>query len=322
MWQWRETLMDNKIILYSKSEYSILKKLNSVKKGVEPLNISEIDIKSLVKPEEIISKCETLPLMGKKRVIIIKADFLYDDYKDKLGIFKCLKKYVKSLPNFTILVLYVYKRDKREKISRRMKGLQKQGMELIMDSDDTLEKKEILKSFFKDNKLNINSKIIDFMINSSSNLDMFVNDLDKLKFMDIVSIEKVKDVFCSLDDDDILDLLNAISENRKVDELRIINVLLDSGLQPVQIIRSIEKQYNRLIYCKSGMMANKNYSDIAKEYKLNQYFCKRLCSIAKKYQIQDLAYNLEICNDLDKKIINTGELDVNTEMEMMIIKIR
>lgn len=315
-------MKENKFIVYSKSEYTILKNLNNIKSGVDPLNISEIDTSILKDPREIIAKCETLPLLGTKRVIIIKADFLYDDYKDKLNIFKCLKKYIKDIPNFTTLVLYLYQRDKREKISKRIKELQKQGMTLITDSNDTLEKRKIVTQFIHENKINIDKEIINFIVTSSSNLDMLINDLDKLKFMKDISIDSIKKAFCSLDEDDLLDLLNEVAENNKATALKIVNVLLDSGSQPVQIVKSIAKQYQRLLYCKAGLMDNKSVDDIASEYKLHPYFCERLCNTAQKLKIVDIAYDLESCMNLSSKILNIAKLDTKSELEILIFKLK
>lgn len=77
-----------------------------------------------------------------------------------------------------------------------------------------------------------------------------------------ISIDSIKKAFFSLDEEDLLDLLNAVAENNKADALKIINDLLDSGSQPVQVIKSITKQYQRLLYCKAGIMDNKSEVEI------------------------------------------------------------
>lgn len=315
--------MNNKIIVYSRSEYTILKNINKFKDGINQLNVSEIDISNISDPREIIEKCETLPLLfDKKRVVTINAKFLHDDYKDKYGIFKCLKKYVKNLPDFTVLILYLYKRDKREKISKRLKELQNQGMNLIVDGDERMEKLKIISEFVRSNDIRLDQESIDFMITANSNMDMLINDIFKLKFMDNISIASIKKVFSSLEEEDTLDLLNYIADSSKIAALKSLNILMDTGFQPIQIIKSIMKQYQRLIYCKSGIMANKSIKNIAKEYKLHPYFCKRLCGIASNLNIYNLSHDLQMCRDLMIKIMNVSQVDTRSELEILILRLK
>ena len=116
-------LNNNKFILYSKDEYNVKTTIELLKKFISfpELNINEIDINNLENPEEIRNRCETIPFMSKKRLIIIKSDFLEENNKDKLKITNFLESYIKDVPNFTILVMYFYQKDKREKITKNKK---------------------------------------------------------------------------------------------------------------------------------------------------------------------------------------------------------
>ncbi|WP_147566647.1 DNA polymerase III subunit delta [Clostridium tyrobutyricum] len=315
--------MENKFIIYSKTEFKIRNFLNDLKKCINELNISEIDINAILSPQEIIEKCETLPFVGNKRLIIIKADFLYDDYKDTLKINKALKSYIKNVPYFTILVLYLYQRDKREKISKRIKALQKEGISLITDDKDTDRQKYLfVNRFCKENNIKLEKNVYNFILNNASNLDLLNNDFNKLKFMDKITIETVKKVFCSVSEEDLLDFLNEIGKNRKVNAIQILKNLLDGGSQAIALIRSISKQYQKLIYCKSGLLQNKIPDYISKKYGLNPYYCSKLCDMSKQYTLQNLAYNLEICLELDNKILNQAGVDANTEIELLVLKLK
>lgn len=316
-------LSNNKFILYSKDEYSVRSSLDMFKKLIimPELNISEINLNTLKDASDIIAQCETLPCMGNKRLILIRADFLSEDSKDKLDLVKSLEKYLTDLPEFTIVVMFFYSKDKRENISKnkKVKKLEKSSVSLITNpKNQSLEKKQIIDSFCKVNQKSIPGDIIKFIISNSSNLDMLINDLDKIKYMTNINIETVREVFSSIEDDDIFDLTDAIGKNEGVKAIEIINNLLAKGIQPMQLVNNIIRQYKMLLYCKVSLMNKLPEQDAAKELKLHPYVCKLLRSQSNHFDMEKIALSLENCINLEVKI-KTISIDSKSELELLLV---
>ncbi|NMA58627.1 DNA polymerase III subunit delta [Clostridium cochlearium] len=318
-------LNNNKFILYSKDEYNVKTTIELLKKFISfpELNINEIDINNLENPEEIRNRCETIPFMSKKRLIIIKSDFLEENNKDKLKITNFLESYIKDVPNFTILVMYFYQKDKREKITKnkKVKKLEKSGALLVANNkNQKAENIELISDFLSKNKnIKIDNNVISYITGMANNLDVLKNDLNKINFLNgKITIEKVKEIFNSIEEDDMWDLTDTINAKNGVLALDILNNLLDKGIQPMQVIFNLTKQFKQLLYCKIKLMEGKNDKDISKELKLHPFVASILTSKSNNYSLKQLASNLEACIDLESKV-KSIPTDTRSELEMLLI---
>lgn len=153
----------------------------------------------------------------------------------------------------------------------------------------------------------------------ANNLDVLKNDLNKINFLNgKITIEKVKEIFNSIEEDDMWDLTDTINAKNGVLALDILNNLLDKGIQPMQVIFNLTKQFKQLLYCKIKLMEGKNDKDISKELKLHPFVASILTSKSNNYSLKQLASNLEACIDLESKV-KSIPTDTRSELEMLLI---
>lgn len=311
----------NKFILYSKDLCSVKKAVEMFKKQVSmpQLNISIIDgdIKDI---SSVKNACETIPFMSNKRLVIIKADFLGDAEKDKNNLIKDLSKYISKIPDFTILIFYFFPKDKRENINKNSKitKLVKAGAVLVTDPKNNYSQ---VKTILKNSNIKLNRDVENYIIANVESLDLLINDINKLEFISTnKNINTIKNVFSSLNQDDIFDLTDAINKKDGITVLEIYNSLIAKGELPISILFMLIRQFKLLFYAKIAGMQGISSDDFAKKNKLHPYVCKLLYESSKNYKINSLIKCITLCINLEIRLKSITGIDSKTEVEMLLLK--
>ncbi|PJI10233.1 MULTISPECIES: DNA polymerase III subunit delta [Clostridium] len=321
--QLRMNRWKNAMILYSVDYYSIKTIIEQFKNYIEipELNISYLnDIDNM---KQIVNACETLPFMSKRRLVLLKSDFLEPSSKDKNNLLKDISKYISDVPITTILILYSFQKDKRENVSKNKKllKLERIGASVVVSpKNNSYAVRTLVQDFSRKYNLKLSKDAENFITsNSSNNLDFLINDLSKLRFMDELSIENIKKVFSSLNDQDIFDFTEAISNKDRLTSLEILNSLTRKGETPIGILFMLIRQFKLLFYAKISIEKNVNSEEFAKKNKLHPYFGKIIYSQSKNFTLNELQSYLSICIKSEIKFKTTGASKVDLEMLLALL---
>ncbi|URZ05959.1 DNA polymerase III subunit delta [Clostridium felsineum] len=313
----------NVMVLYSVDYYSIKTIIEHLKKYIEvpELNISYLnDVDNM---KQIINACETLPFISKKRLVLLKSDFLESDIKDKNNLLKDISKYIPNVPDTTNLILYSFQKDKRENVSKNKKllKLEKSGASVVISlKNNSYEVRTLIHDFCEKYNLKLVKDVENFIVaNSGNNLDFILNDLNKLRFMDELSIENIKKAFSNLNEQDIFDFTEAISNKDGLTSLEILNSLTQKGETPIGILFMLIRQFKLLFYAKVSIEKKVISEDFAKKNKLHPYVGKIIYSQSENFTLKQLQSYLSICIKYELKFKTTGASMVDLEMLLSLL---
>ena len=179
--------------------------------------------------------CETLPFLSDKKVILVyRANFLKDiNDNDSKRAFEACKEYIENTPGHCVLIFYYILDDKREKISNKVKKLEKHSVVVKADSlkGERLYKKveERFKSQGKDiGKIELKY----FLEKVENNTHIIYSEIDKLiNFTEGREITKA-DIDAMLpykSENDIFDLVDYIADKKSERAIGLMNELLYKG---------------------------------------------------------------------------------------------
>lgn len=325
----KQKKLSNFYILCGFNEQIIKENINSIIKisvneAFKDLNFVQLD-GNKVSNADIVNACETLPLMSDKKVVVIyRADFLSDKKKvsNKNGeeIVKELNNY--SVPNHCILIIYYVFDDDREKISNKVKKLDRKAavVEFTKLKGMALQKK--VKDIFDEKHKDIGKAELSLFCNEvENNMDIIKNEIEKLcAYTEERAIER-EDILALLpqkNDSDIFNLVDFISQKKPEKALEVLNELLFRGEKPTYVLSMIERQFKLMFNLKLGMENGKKSEQLSKELRLNPYICEKMMQQCKNYSISALIKAEELCIKTESDLKSQGS-DDRVKLELLII---
>lgn len=277
--------------------------------------------------DEIENACETLPFFGDKKVVLVyRANFLKDK-PDKEGAktYTEILKYIKDLPQHTILIMYYLFNDKRD-TPKKNKKLGTLDKYIKVVHCDKLKKDKYYKKIediFKEKGKNIGKiQVRYFAEKVQNNFDIIKREIDKLcayTYGREIEKEDIDKLIANKSEDDVFDLVEYIS-NKKVDKaLDLLDDLLFKADQHILIITTIENHFKRLYEIKIYMSKGKRADYFMSKYRLPQFVCEKLMNQANKFSLKQLGQFIRICVDTENKLKSSSG-DKSTEMELMLFK--
>lgn len=274
--------------------------------------------------EVIENATETLPFMSEKKVVeVYRAEFLSWE-KDKKGeqTFKKIAKYIDTLPDHCILILYYVFKEQRDKITpevHRIKG------DLAVVKVDKLKGEKLYKKvedIFIQNGKPINKIDLRFFVeNVDNNMRIINNEIDKLisytEGRDITK-QDILDLFSQKSEKDIFNLVDFLSQKRPEKATNILNELIFKGEKENYILSMIERQFKILFNLKLGMSKGKTKEILSRELKLNIYICDKMMHQSEKFSFKQLKRCMELCIKSERNL-KTLSLNKKTELELLII---
>ncbi|KOM97051.1 DNA polymerase III subunit delta [Clostridium botulinum] len=298
----------------------------NINNDFKDLNYLQFDGSQLEEFDTVFNACETLPFMSeKKAVLIYRAGFLDDNKGDNKAkkLYKDIENYIKNIPSHCIFIMYYIMTNKRDKVSYKIKKLDKKACIITIDKIKGANLEKRVEKFFNDRGKKIAKIPLKAFIQTieNENLSYIENEVEKLcTYAMHEEIEKkhIKEMYESIKDEDIFDLINFISEKKPRKAIEILNELMYKGQKINHILVMIEKQFRNLYFVKIGMEQGKTKEDLAKELKIHPYGCSVLMSQSKKFTLKQIEKSIELVIETDKKI-KTTSVNTQTEVELLII---
>ena len=256
--------------------------------------------------DEIENACETLPFFGDKKVVLVyRANFLKDK-PDKEGAktYTEILKYIKDLPQHTILIMYYLFNDKRDTPKK-----------------DKYYKK--IEDIFKENGRTIGKVQLKYFADKvQNNFDIIKREIDKLDCYALgreLTKEDIDKLIPNKSEDDIFDLVEYISLRKVEKAIDLLDELLFKADQHMLIISSIGNHFKRLYEIKAYLLKDKKLEFFISKYRLPQFVCEKLMNQASKFSLKQLNQLIKVCVNTEIKL-KSSTTDKQMEMELMLFK--
>lgn len=278
--------------------------------------------------EEIQNACETISFFGGRKVIeVYRANFIREK-TDSTGksIYTELVKYLKDMPEHSVLIFYYVFEDKRERPNknRKLTTLEKTSTVVFCEKlkKDKYYKK--IEEVFKDNGIvigKIEAKYFGDRV--QNNFQIIKNEVEKLAAYCTgrsITRKDIDTMLATRSEDDIFDLIEYVSQKKAEKALDLMDELLFREDQHMLIIVNIQNQIKKLIDCRILLNNGKKMDDIIKQLRLPPFVCEKLSQQSRKFSVKQLNKMLEITLESERKIKSSG-IDKKTELELMLFKI-
>lgn len=277
--------------------------------------------------DEIENACETLPFFGDKKVVLVyRANFLKDK-PDKEGAktYTEILKYIKDLPQHTILIMYYLFNDKRDtpKKNKKLSTLDKYVKVVHCDKlkKDKYYKK--IEDIFKENGRTIGKVQLKYFADKvQNNFDIIKREIDKLDCYALgreLTKEDIDKLIPNKSEDDIFDLVEYISLRKVEKAIDLLDELLFKADQHMLIISSIGNHFKRLYEIKIYLLKDKKLEFFISKYRLPQFVCEKLMNQASKFSLKQLNQLIKVCVNTEIKL-KSSTTDKQMEMELMLFK--
>lgn len=277
--------------------------------------------------DEIENACETLPFFGGKKVVLVyRANFLKDK-PDKEGAktYTEILKYIKDLPQHTILIMYYLFNDKRDtpKKNKKLSTLDKYVRVVHCDKlkKDKYYKK--IEDIFKENGRTIGKVQLKYFADKvQNNFDIIKREIDKLDCYALgreLTKEDIDKLIPNKSEDDIFDLVEYISLRKVEKAIDLLDELLFKADQHMLIISSIGNHFKRLYEIKIYLLKGKKLEFFISKYRLPQFVCEKLMNQASKFSLKQLNQLIKVCVNTEIKL-KSSTTDKQMEMELMLFK--
>lgn len=277
--------------------------------------------------DEIENACETLQFFGDKKVVLVyRANFLKDK-PDKEGAktYTEILKYIKDLPQHTILIMYYLFNDKRDtpKKNKKLSTLDKYVKVVHCDKlkKDKYYKK--IEDIFKENGRTIGKVQLKYFADKvQNNFDIIKREIDKLDCYALgreLTKEDIDKLIPNKSEDDIFDLVEYISLRKVEKAIDLLDELLFKADQHMLIISSIGNHFKRLYEIKTYLLKGKKLEFFISKYRLPQFVCEKLMNQASKFSLKQLNQLIKVCINTEIKL-KSSTTDKQMEMELMLFK--
>ena len=315
-------------LFYGKEKYLIENAvgylINKYVKGTEAFNYTKFK-GSEVKPEDIISACETYPVMNDKKLVLVRdvVDFIGEnDLKDSFYDF------LDDLSDFVILIFW--DTGSLKKTTKFYKFFKKKDRDMDFAKLSPADLNNFIKGYFIRKGKEIGPSELALFISesgyNSKNEDVSLLDL-KTEMDKIAAHAKDKkilreDISSSITeniDTNIFKFLDAMMGRRSEEALKELHNLYKLGEPSLRIFTMIIRQVKNFLSYK--ILSNKNISqaDIMNKMEVKKYEFGKIKSFEKNFTKEFL---IEFYEELIKsdEFFKTSSIDEKLIMETLIIK--
>lgn len=279
---------------------------------------------------EVITQWDTLPFFSEKRLIVVKNCSWFASQKTGLDDEdeERLIQYLASPSPDAIVVILAEGFDKRKKTS---KALQKTGQLIECQKVDEAELRKIMKEKLNDSGCEISQENLQYCIyllgylekDSDRTLYDLMTQIDKLIAIansNAITKEMLTKALEKPLDTNIFAFLDALSDGKAVDAIRIKQQLLSDDLNDVQMTSMIYKHFRNLY--KTILWLDKGYnpSVIAERLGVHPFSAKKYASQCRQFRPNYLKQAVIDLATLDYRM-KTGQITFETALDLMTVSL-
>ena len=298
---------------YLKHQYKE-KLLNALNPDGDTMNFSRYEGKG-VDVKQLIDLCETMPFFAERRIILLEDTGFFKNKCEELA------DYMKSLPDYLVLVFSESEVDKRSRMYKAVKSggrvteFAKQDEKTLMRWAAGILGKEGRKITQRDMEL--------FLTKTGTDMGNIRMELEKLitytEGQDIVSAEDIEAVCVTQTTNKIFDMVRAVTEKNQKSALELYYVLLTLKEPPMRILFLLAKQFRQLLLTKKMSGEGASQNEIATRLGVPSFVVRNISACARSYTVEELERAVEDFVDAEEAV-KTGRLGDVLSVELLIVK--
>ena len=288
---------------YLKHQYKE-KLLNALNPDGDTMNFSRYEGKG-VDVKQLIDLCETMPFFAERRIILLEDTGFFKNKCEELA------DYMKSLPDYLVLVFSESEVDKRSRMYKAVKS----GEKTLMRWAAGILGKEGRKITQRDMEL--------FLTKTGTDMGNIRMELEKLitytEGQDIVSTEDIEAVCVTQTTNKIFDMVRAVTEKNQKRALELYYDLLTLKEPPMRILFLLAKQFRQLLLTKKMSGEGASQNEIATRLGVPSFVVRNISACARSYTVEELEHAVEDFVDAEEAV-KTGRLGDVLSVELLIVK--
>lgn len=298
---------------YLKHQYKE-KLLNALNPDGDTMNFSRYEGKG-VDVKQLIDLCETMPFFAERRIILLEDTGFFKNKCEELA------DYMKSLPDYLVLVFSESEVDKRSRMYKAVKSggrvteFAKQDEKTLMRWAAGILGKEGRKITQRDMEL--------FLTKTGTDMGNIRMELEKLitytEGQDIVSAEDIEAVCVTQTTNKIFDMVRAVTEKNQKRALELYYDLLTLKEPPMRILFLLAKQFRQLLLTKKMSGEGASQNEIATRLGVPSFVVRNISACARSYTVEELEQAVEDFVDAEEAV-KTGHLGDVLSVELLIVK--
>lgn len=298
---------------YLKHQYKE-KLLNALNPDGDTMNFSRYEGKG-VDVKQLIDLCETMPFFAERRIILLEDTGFFKNKCEELA------DYMKSLPDYLVLVFSESEVDKRSRMYKAVKSggrvteFAKQDEKTLMRWAAGILGKEGRKITQRDMEL--------FLTKTGTDMGNIRMELEKLitytEGQDIVSAEDIEAVCVTQTTNKIFDMVRAVTEKNQKRALELYYDLLTLKEPPMRILFLLAKQFRQLLLTKKMAGEGASQNEIASRLGVPSFVVRNISACARSYTVEELERAVEDFVDAEEAV-KTGRLGDVLSVELLIVK--
>lgn len=298
---------------YLKKQYKD-KLVRAVAAEGDTLNFSSFQGKE-TNPAKLIDLAETLPFLAERRVILVEDSGFFKNSCDILADY---------LPKMSESSCFIFVESEVDKRTKTFKAIKKAGAAIEFGvQGEALLTRWVLGRIGRENKKITKSVLQLFLSRAGSDMSNIDRELEKLLCYtwkkDVIEEADVKAVVTQRLENQIFDMVDAISGHRQERALELYDDLLALKEAPMKILYLIMRQFRILLQVKE--LSRKGYAgaDLAKKIGVPGFALRKYIAQEKSFTREQILASLEDGAAAEEDV-KTGRLNDKIAVEILIVR--
>ena len=256
--------------------------------------------------QQIIENCETLPMMGDWRLVIVQGLALLESgkAKDEAQESAALCDYLPRVPPTTCLVFECEAPDKRKKLCQAlMKLTGAVSFDTLSDARLAQWMNQTLKPLGK--KMDAQA-CAQLAFTSGRDLTILHGELQKLAAYvgerAVITQEDIERVATHTAECTVFAMVDALVDGQAQQAFSLLSVLLESGEERLGVLALITRQYRQMMYAKDMMDSRMPQAQMMKALGVPSFALNKLMRRAGRRTMAQLREQLDLCVKTDYDI--------------------
>ncbi len=256
--------------------------------------------------QQIIENCETLPMMGDWRLVVVQGLALLESgkAKDEAQESAALCDYLPRVPPTTCLVFECEAPDKRKKLCQAlMKLTGAVSFDTLSDARLAQWMNQTLKPLGK--KMDAQA-CAQLAFTSGRDLTMLHGELQKLAAYvgerAVITQEDIERVATHTAECTVFAMVDALVDGQAQQAFSLLSVLLESGEERLGVLALITRQYRQMMYAKDMMDSRMPQPQMMKALGVPSFALNKLMRRAGRRTMAQLREQLDLCVKTDYDI--------------------
>ena len=271
--------------------------------GLESMNCTFMQSPSA---QQIIENCETLPMMGDWRLVVVQGLELLESgkVKDEAQESAALCAYLPRVPQTTCLIFECETPDKRKKLCQTLMKLPGAvSFDTLSDARLAQWMNQTLKPLSK--KMDAQA-CAQLAFTSGRDLTMLHGELQKLAAYagdrTAITQEDIERIATHTAECTVFAMVDALVDGQAQQAFSLLSVLLESGEERLGVLALITRQYRQMMYAKDMMDSRMPQAQMMKALGVPSFALNKLMRRAGRRTMEQLRGQLELCVQTDYDI--------------------